>query len=153
MATPYVDKILEKVEAKARDLDGELNNKDLQLMTGRLTFLWDSSGSDTTEVTGWRHRRSRQVYEAMQDIDCHLFLAVVLSVNPTEAGQTKFQPVVDYLRNLRRYEAYCFTPRPLTSRALRDLASNPHVVRNERYGRLIEFLSPGEYCYTITSLH
>ena len=153
MATTYVPKILERIEAKARELDGELSCKDLQILTDRLKFLWELSLPGTTEITSWRHKRSRQAYEEMQDVDCHLFLAVILSVNPTESGQTRFQAVTEYLRNLGQYEMYCFTPRASTLKALRDLADKPYIANNERYCRLMEKLSRGKYYYNMTSLY
>lgn len=140
--------VLKKVEPKAQVLSAELSPKDIQILTTRLTFLWgpvqpNANEVARNEVTKWRHGRSRQVYEEVQDIDNHLFLAVVLSVNPTECAQRKFQPVVNHLRNLRHYEGYHFTPKESTTKALQALADNHHIANNSRYRRLMEGLSHG----------
>lgn len=152
MSAIYVDEILKKIQTKAKELDAELSSKEVQVLTGRLKFLWEPGKSGTTDVTKWRHRRSRQVYEQVQDTDSHLFLAVVLSVNPTECGQTKFQPVANYLRHLGRYETYCFTPRESVSKALHGLAGNHDIANNKRYCRLMENLFHGQYYSNVTSL-
>ncbi|CRK14545.1 hypothetical protein BN1723_010378 [Verticillium longisporum] len=130
--------VLKKVQSKSKELGVELSSKELQVLKSRLTFLWEPVQSDATDITKWRHRRSRRGYEEVQDIDNHLFLAVVLSVNPTECGQTRFQAVVNHLRNLGHYGAYHFAPKVSTVKALQTLSDKCHIANNSRYRRLME---------------
>lgn len=143
----YTTQVLRKVESKSRQLGEELSLRDLEVLKDRITFLWGtfpSKGGGGSNTTKWRHLRSRRIYEQIQDMDDHLFLAVLLSVNGSESAQTKFEAVVDLLRKLGQYQPYHFTLNKSTSDALHALSEAPGIASNSRYQRLLMALNPGQ---------
>ena len=62
-------------------------------------------------VTQWRNKQSRELYTAVQELDSHTFLAVLLAVNPSN-GQ--LNAVEDALHKLKPYATYHFAPEEST---------------------------------------
>jgi hypothetical protein len=136
-----MDEILSQIASSVNILGTELSPNEIQVILSRLRFIWGST--PTTGTTKWRHKKSREAYDMILDLDCHLFLSVVLSINPTQIRQTSFRPVLAHLRQLGQYDTYNFTPTESTKTALQTLAEHDAIATNGRYRHLVEVLTQG----------
>lgn len=141
----YITTNVNTIKSNVHKLGRELGHKQLHMLSQRLKFIFGPMVSKKSPPTLWRLRRSRDAYQAIHDIDAHLFLALVLSVSPTECGTTKFEAVIDHLRNLSNYDAFHFSLKKSTFEALEELGNSDDIADRDRFGRLLRVLKAGQY--------
>ncbi|GKZ63671.1 hypothetical protein AnigIFM63604_002439, partial [Aspergillus niger] len=109
----------------------------------RLVFSWteETSNDRETSVTKWRRTRARTAYRTIQDANEHLFLAVILSITPTQCAQKKFDKVLEQLIRLN-YEEFYFTLDPETKSFLETIAAEQGFAGNRRYLAFMKSLFP-----------
>jgi hypothetical protein len=109
----------------------------------RLLFAWidDAPADHETSVTKWRRTRARKAYGTIQDANEHLFLAVILSITPTQCAKKKFDQVLECLIRLD-YEEFYFTLGSETKSFLESIAVEQGFAANRRYLAFIKSLFP-----------
>ncbi|OJD12119.1 hypothetical protein AJ78_07240 [Emergomyces pasteurianus Ep9510] len=134
-------KINEKV--KQLNVDG-LTRADQAVLKNRLSFIFlgPNECPRSNEVTTWRQSRARRTYRAIQDADNHLFLAIILTIPPTECAKTRFDKTVDYLVNLEDYSLFRFSLRTTTKRLFDSTSAEQGFAGNPNYQGFIQALFP-----------
>ncbi|KAL2816401.1 hypothetical protein BDW59DRAFT_175782 [Aspergillus cavernicola] len=110
----------------------------------RLFFVWDEETRATSEssVTKWRKSRARTAYRKIQAANEHLFLAVVLSITPTQCCKTDFDKVLESLICLKNYEEFYFILSPETQRFFESIAAEQGFAGNHRYLGFMKHVFP-----------
>lgn len=106
--TPFAIR-MRKISDKIKQLKKKgLDRKDRENLRDRLKYPWGEERNGGTTTTTWRWGKARTTYQEIQDKSCHLFLAVILVVNPTECHKSLMVEVLDFLLSLESYQEYTF---------------------------------------------
>ena len=84
----------------------------------------------------------RRVYMDIQDINDHVFFAVVLVILPTKYAKTSFDIVVEYLTCLKNYKPYCLNLRPVAKKFLKSTATEQGFTSSRSYLSFMQALFP-----------
>ena len=137
-------KLLTKIEEKATQLKTTgLKLRDQEsLRKHRLNLIWGESGGQDEPATAWRKGRARRAYNEIQDLDAHLFLAVVLAITPTECARTSFDNVLEHLLRLENYKSYRLNLNPASKKVFESTAAEQGFAGSRRYLNFMQALFP-----------
>ncbi|KAL5365870.1 hypothetical protein BJX96DRAFT_180225 [Aspergillus floccosus] len=136
------------INAKVQQLRSKGLTKNDQgiLKNGRLWLVWgdheEATKTSKISVTVWRRSRARRAYQEIQEASNHLFLAVVLSLTPTQCGKTAFQPILGYLTGLNNYDSFKFCLNSSAKATFETAAVEQGFTGNNRYLDFMQTIFP-----------
>jgi hypothetical protein len=132
-------RILKKVQQLKED---GLTQGDWKILKGRLSLVWSRRNANLPLSTDWRQTCAQTRYIEVQDVNAHLFLALILTISPTECTQKKSVHVVRSLCRLKSYEAYLVNLKPTDKALFESIATEAGFSENHRYKSFMKALFP-----------
>lgn len=143
-AAPDLETALNKIQGTISQLQQlGLTRAHTQVLKDRFAFLWVQDSTESrNSATRWRRERARRNYTDIQNSSQELFLAVVLTIPPTECAKTTFDSVLEYFIRLHSYDFCRLTLGARDKTILESVAVEKGLTNNLSYQKLMRALFP-----------